>query len=110
MSKDEFEAQDLQTRCDLIEGKFKFCPQRWLIGINGKLQDIFLNKEFLVFSIVTYIILNMQWPLNNIQFIAYVALGAIFIFAEALRILIAYRTEMKINANAGLTINKGSLK
>jgi len=105
MNKDELKELTYDQKIDLIRNKNLFCPYTWAVGVLGRIEKIVIAKETVVFVLFTIAFFGetaRTVPLWGI----YAGVAVVFIFTEALKILISQRTNVNLNGQFGIQLNK----
>jgi hypothetical protein len=105
MGKKDIKELTYKQRIDLIRNKNLFCPYTWAVGILGRIEKIIIAKETIVFFIFTIAFFGetvRTVPLWGI----YAGVAVVFIFTEALKILISQKTTVNLDGKFGLQLNK----
>jgi len=104
MSKDDINDLTYEQKVDLIRNGNLWCPMTFFIGLLGRIQKIFINKEFLVFAIFSIAFYRI-YDKEAYHWFTYAGIAVIFILAESLKILIAERTTINASLNACIQKN-----
>jgi uncharacterized membrane protein YhfC len=105
MNPEEVETLTKEEKINYIEKGHLFCWKTFWTGIAKKVINfifsVILSREFLVFVIFSVAFFDTTTK-QDVHWIVYGCVAGVFIFAEALRILIAYRTNLNLSGNAGV--------
>jgi hypothetical protein len=104
MNKEEIKELTYDLKVDLIRNKNLFCPMTWAIGVLGRIEKIVIAKETVVFVLFTIAFFRETQTVSHWWIYAIVAV--VFIFTEALKILISQRTTVNLDGKFGVQIQK----
>lgn len=88
----------LEEEVTLVDHGYLWSWQRLWIGVAKRVQDIVFSREFLVYLLV-YRQVNKMDMSDHIVWISYLAISALFILAESIRILLAKNTKLDVVAS-----------
>lgn len=88
----------LQEEMNLVSHGLRWSWQRLWIGVAKRVQDIVFSREFLVYLLVYQQVKKMDMS-DHIIWISYLAISALFILAESIRILLAKNTKLDVVAS-----------
>lgn len=88
----------LEEEMSLVDRGLRWSWQRLWIGVAKRVQDIVFSREFLVYLLV-YIQVQKMDMKDHVVWISYLAISALFILAESIRILLAKNTKLDVVAS-----------
>lgn len=88
----------LEEEMILVDHGHVWSWQRFWIGIAKRIQDIIFSREFLVYLLVYLQVEKMDMN-DHVVWISYLAVSALFILAESIRILLANNTKLDVRAS-----------
>ena len=88
----------LEEEVTLVDRGLRWSWQRLWIGVAKRVQDIVFSREFLVYLLVYQQVKKMDMS-DHIIWISYLAISALFILAESIRILLAKNTKLDVVAS-----------
>lgn len=105
MNKDEISHLTYEQKIDLIRNKNLFCPMTWAIGVLGRIEKIVIAKETVVFVLFTIAFFG-EMQRTTTHWWIYAGVAVVFIFTEALKILISQKTTVNLDGKFGVQLNK----
>jgi hypothetical protein len=105
MNKEEINHLTYDQKIDLIRNKNLFCPMTWAVGILGRIEKIVIAKETVVFVLFTIAFFS-ETIRSTTHWWIYAGVAVVFIFTEALKILISQKTTVNLDGKFGVQVQK----